>query len=374
MRSMVQKRLGTQVGQPSVTSEILVLLESVSEPVGAAVAMSSISEFCLAVFIFLLRISPCVIGIPFNILSIVVLQRHDSFKHTTRFLLQNLAVADMLFLVCDVAGYLVTVIFGEDWASFLCFKNLVTFSLTASVWSVVVVTAERYIAVTRPLRAVEYLTMFKARRAVVGVWIGSLLFGAPRLLEFPGVIPPSWQRNALYSFGYVSVLHMIVNVLIPLTILIFFNCHLIAAIRHHATFVRRQDDIEISTIQGQPRRQQQPAISANEVRATVAMVAVVIVFIVCQLPEATIRFVFALMYLGYLDYPPFFGVAVIVTGTLVAMNSSVNFFIYVVSGRRFRELLREGRNRCCLRCSLCVVLSVLGLVLVGLTIIIISNL
>ena len=44
-----------------------------------------------------------------------------------------------------------------------------------TVWLVVVVTADRYVAICRPLHAAQYSTVSRVRRAVATVWIVPLL-------------------------------------------------------------------------------------------------------------------------------------------------------------------------------------------------------
>ena len=89
------------------------------------------------------------LGIPLNILSIIVLHRDDSFKHTTRFLLQMLAVADILFLVADFVS--ARFYFEREDELLTNTSSIISFPWSASVWTVVIVTGERYVAITRPL-------------------------------------------------------------------------------------------------------------------------------------------------------------------------------------------------------------------------------
>ncbi|KAK2147331.1 hypothetical protein NP493_3477g00004, partial [Ridgeia piscesae] len=54
---------------------------------------------------------------------------------------------------------------------------------TSAVWLVVILTADRYIAICRPLHACQYSTRSRARRAVVLVWLMSVLYNLPRFFE-----------------------------------------------------------------------------------------------------------------------------------------------------------------------------------------------
>ena len=233
---------------------------------------------------FWLPIVVCTVGILLNTLSIVVLSIDVSFKRTTRFLLQMLAVADILFLACTGSITVVTMT-GWNGMTPLDAALLSSVPMAASVWTVVIVTGERYVAITHPLHAAQYITTSMARKSVIGIWIESVIFSAPRLFElFMEYF--SLEITIFYSVAYHVILHSLVILVIPLAILIFFNYHLIRAVRRHAAFVREYAT-EMSTIRGgQHHQHQQPVTGVNEIRATVTMIAVVIVFIVCQLPLA----------------------------------------------------------------------------------------
>jgi hypothetical protein len=56
---------------------------------------------------------------------------------------------------------------------------LVTVSQTIVAWMAVIVTYQRYVAVSRPLHARQYITTSRVRAAVVVVWIGSFIIYAP---------------------------------------------------------------------------------------------------------------------------------------------------------------------------------------------------
>jgi hypothetical protein len=51
-------------------------------------------------------------------------------------------------------------------------------------WTAVIVTYQRYVAVSRPLHARQYITTSRARVAVVVVWIGSFIIYLPLRYAF----------------------------------------------------------------------------------------------------------------------------------------------------------------------------------------------
>ena len=195
-----------------------------------------------------------VLGIVGNILSIVVLGRDDVMKKTTQILLQNLATADIGFLIMLVfenAWFTIRYVLPPDpspqldqlyWSMqpYLWFITQV-FHVT-SIYSVVIVTGDRYIAICRPLQSGRLSTTRNARWAVVVVWCISVIFNIPIGIGYM-TIPcnnataycyvPSIElhQDRVYILVYHVILVNIVKMIIPLTVLIILNIKLIKAVR-----------------------------------------------------------------------------------------------------------------------------------------------
>jgi len=98
------------------------------------------------------------VGLCCNLLSLLVLGRDKTMNHTTRFLLQMLAIADNVFiLIYPMLGLM----YSQGLLSTRC-REAIAFTYymclspivhMASVWLAVIVTVERYIAVSWSLRA-----------------------------------------------------------------------------------------------------------------------------------------------------------------------------------------------------------------------------
>lgn len=91
----------------------------------------------------------------------------------------------------------------------LAAKLLRSISRTALVWVVVLVTVDRYMAVCRPLLAVEVRTLRHAQRAVAGVVVAAILYNIPRLFEYKVNIPP-----LIFFFTQVVRLHKIMQLMV----------------------------------------------------------------------------------------------------------------------------------------------------------------
>ena len=155
-----------------------------------------------------------------------------------------------------------------------------------SVYLVVLVTVQRYIAVCLPHRAKTWASVKAVMYETVGLIFFTILFYSPRL----------WQRNikynpkkdtydapfskfgASYSFhmGFMVIAYYLFIYVIPLSILMFTTCQLIRSLRKVKD--RKKD---MTSSQGNSR---------DEI--TLSLVVVVVIFAVCQLanPVTTVLF------------------------------------------------------------------------------------
>ena len=192
----------------------------------------------LVVYLLVLAILG-VFGIVGNILSIVVLGRDNVMKKTTRFLLRNLATADIGFLIMFVVRYAFSTIRNQVpqigqlyWSMdpYLWFIREV-FHM-ASIYSVVIVTGDRYIAICRPLQSGRLSTTRNARWAVAVMWCMAVIFNIPKGIGHMITIPcdnstvgcyqssiPLYNKP-VYHLVYYVILANIVKMIIPLTVLI----------------------------------------------------------------------------------------------------------------------------------------------------------
>ena len=130
-----------------------------------------------------------VFGIVGNILSIVVLGRDDVMKKTTRFLLRHLATADigqLIMFVFQRAFYSILQYHVPHYTSPQLYWSMVPYIMfimnvfhVTSIYSVVIVTGDRYIAICRPLQSGRLSTTRNARWAVAAVWCVAVIFNIP---------------------------------------------------------------------------------------------------------------------------------------------------------------------------------------------------
>jgi hypothetical protein len=292
------------------------------------------------------------LGLVGNSLSFIVLGYERPYTSTAIFL-QSLAVADSLVLVgfilrysmLRIHEYMILInsymeVYNITYAYIVTFGSI---ARSASIYTTVCVAAERYIAVCKPLKAASICTKKNACIAVVCVVVGSFLYRFPipfgydiryRYDPCVGRMRPQYYHNVLYRSPlyrilYVNVLAVLTNTFIPVSILAFITYSVVTALRN-----TRKSDM----LRGSGNR------SGNNSRnsATIRVVAVVIVYMILEIPGSVYEIVqilnkFASVDIDYYVRDPFYSIA----RFLSVLNSFINFFIYCATGRRFRRGLGE---------------------------------
>lgn len=149
----------------------------------------------------------------------------------------------------------------------------------------------------------------------------------------------SLGENALYTrLWYFFTLF--VFVLIPLCLLGTFNCFLIMLVRRSKNLrgeMTNANSIRRSRMSGKGQRKSHTSSVSQENRITVTLIAVVLLFIICQLPWAIYLIVSENVHIeGNLQ-------AIIgnIFNFLAAINAAANFFLYCVLSDKYRKTVRE---------------------------------
>ena len=297
----------------------------------------------------------CLVGFVGNALSIAVLRKDRDKKNTTNWLLQTLAVADTLYLCASVfIQTLNTIRADTNWWPDLqrAFPYLepyiwpfASIAQTITVWLVMLVTVDRYIAICLPLRT-NIRTLQRTKLAVAIVILAAILYNVPRFLEREIVTKfnectnstdtkteqTQFRKSRVYFLVYKTIMYFIFRAIGPLLALIILNLRLVKALRE----VRKKHrDMTKST--------------KHRENITLMLVVVVTVFILCELPDLIVRVVFSL--LVFLFEPGSYDLYKlryfnVTSNALLTLNSGINFLIYCLIGNKFRNILWQ---MCCKR-------------------------
>ena len=265
-------------------------------------------------------------------------------KSTTRFLLRNLATADIGFLIIFVFDntFATTIYTLPHYSSpqldqlYRSYTGapyhlfILNMFHVASIYSVVIVTGDRYIAICRPLQSGRLSTTRNARWAVAGVWLLSAIFNIPRGIGYM-TIPCNNATTECYTSSmalyndrvYRLVYHIldkIVKITIPLIALTIFNVKLIKA--------------------GRASREMHSETQRQQNNTTVMLVTIVITFIICSTPYVLEGVLKVIEDFGNdIDIWMIYLYTSVLSSMFLAVNSAVNFLIYLARGERFRIIL-----------------------------------
>lgn len=286
----------------------------------------------------------CVFGLIGNSLSFVVL-RWERHSHVATFLLQVMACADNLFLLTTGFAQIVLAmtIFLDDNSNPLnayltvCVWPLVHITMLWTVWITVLIAVNRYVAICRPFQAPLWCTMTQARRQVVILAAIIVFYNLPRFFEHHlehkkdgsiEAIPSEIKGSRVYNILYENVLYCLFVFLGPLVILVVLNACLI-----HELVMSRQR-LRAIQLPGQGS-----SGDDQEQNLTLVMIVIILLFVVCQTPA----FLNQLLYYALSETEDGYscGTAYFyfyhVSNLVVSANSSVNFIIYCVFRRQFRQ-------------------------------------
>ncbi|XP_074662726.1 FMRFamide receptor-like [Tubulanus polymorphus] len=291
-------------------------------------------------------------GLITNTLSYIVLRREGARGgRTPDLILRVLSVADNFVLVTYVLFYtfphifVFTRRFVEYYEWFMYAKRYIWFALwvskTFSVYTVVLLTIDRYVAVCKPLRATSFCTKRNAMLGIAFVCAFSVAYNIPKIwyvktaykldpctnLTKPYVNNTMLMNNKYFTLIYVNILYLLIMFFVPLTLLVILNIFLVRAVRKARRIQSRL------TSQGRESRD----------NVTERVIAVVTTFIILESPAVILNtIVFYSSYLSpssSLKHNLNLVYAMRATYILSAINSCVNFYIYCLVGKRFRKLV-----------------------------------
>ncbi len=295
----------------------------------------------------------CGCGIVGNTLSFAVLHKYS--KTVATYLLKALAVMDNIFLTVAASVQMsqgLMLHFGlkdqlephHHYYSVLLWP-LVHMSQTGTVWIMVLVAANRFIAVCKPLHASRLCTKRNIRIQLLVLALAIIIYNTPRFFEYRLVNRNVTTENGtavlieqnegiaelyLYNILYENVAYCLFVVLIPLVVLVFFNVHLVHSLKKAQ----------------QNRRALHSRGNVEENNITLVMVVIIIVFIACQTPAAINQILYYLLDDSYKEsctkYMHYFHLC----NLIILINSSVNFIIYCVLRRQFQQELVALLCRC----------------------------
>lgn len=278
-----------------------------------------------------------VMGIFGNIASMRVLS-HKQMRSSANFILITLASSDLILIITSILLFGLPLIYpynGHLKDYFFIIAPLltkITFPLaniaqTISIYMTFLISFERYIAVCHPLKARSFCTHTRTKITILLIVLLAVIYNLTKFFEtrlkegfdedygkFYVVLASELRMNRQYIQIYIHWLYFIFMIFIPLAGITFFNLMILRQVR----IVNRMR-IKLTS------KEQQ------DIKLTTMLFSVVIVFLICNFLSVLTN-VLESFYNTHNDLLTKF------SNFFVTINSSVNFIIYVVLVKKFRQI------------------------------------
>ncbi|XP_024142462.1 trace amine-associated receptor 13c-like [Oryzias melastigma] len=233
------------------------------------------------VFIFLVLCLLTVLTVTLNLLVIISVSHFRQLHTPTNLLLLSLAVSDFLvgFFVMPIR-----ILLTEDcWVlgTFMCgMFNFTSFILTSvSVGTMVLISADRYVAICDPLRYPTKVTLRRVQVCVCLCWAASILYNGVILrdsLRDPDKFNHCFGECVLLVDSLTGAFDVVITFFCPITIIVILYMRVFVVAVSQARAMRSH----IVSLQSSA----QPRVKKSELKAATALGVVVFMFLVCFCP------------------------------------------------------------------------------------------
>ena len=280
------------------------------------------------------------IGLVGNILSFIVMIKPNNRKMSTCIYMVAISINDNIMIGTCFHTFLVIVLKVHGWHMWECkiaaFWAL--FALQNSTFQVLPMRVDKYIAIKWPHKAATYSAPRRARMIAVSLSVCALVYNSPHLYLTHVV---HGQCLAYGTGGVLSKIYswcsFVLNAIIPFTSLIYMNFVIVKAVRNS----RKMFGVKTSEGTGQGLKTRQKSMKSAENQLTIMLLSVTMLFLVLLCPTY-IRFIYLVF--ANRDTPSQYANSMLIyqiSFKLYATNSGINFFLYCISGRKFRKDLKE---------------------------------
>ena len=211
----------------------------------------------------------------------------------------------------------------------------------ASTLLILSMTFDRFYSIIRPHKAASFNTVKRAKIIIASIVISSIVYNTPHLFissnDGPECLP---YGNAMeHSYGEVYYwCSFIVNTGIPFTLLLVMNSFIIHKIRNRS-ILKQKDNTNKSVGQNQ---NQNSKMKSSESQMFAILLLVTFAFLILTTPSYFL-FLFV-MVINFVKTPKLFAGYYMLYNFAHKMhttNHGINFFLYVISGQKFRTDLMK---------------------------------
>ena len=246
-------------------------------------------------------------------------------------------------------------------------------SAQSGVMIILALMVERVVAITRPFDARIWFRPSRAVALCLALIVFTLLYNIPVIYEAgssqDGLSCKPTIFYSKYSFAY-SIINLAVNAVLPFVGIVVMNTVIMLGVKSstksvmskyehssHSTDLSvisasgRNPDLAGNVTENRPAASSdipnseialpKPAkMSSREKQLTIMTVTMTMVFVLCTMPRYA-TYAAQLMYMANPSDGNVLRLAGLVSHTLYVTNSACNFFLYIISGSKFRADLKD---------------------------------
>ena len=204
-------------------------------------------------------------------------------------------------------------------------------------------TVDKYIAIKWPHKAVPYSTPERAKFTTMALFICTIVYNIPLIFWIKIVESRCVPYSTANFFGKLhSWLSFVLNAIIPFTMLISMNCIIVKEVRKsRKMFAMKKSTTASDRSQSVNRQSGQKSKKSVENQLTIMLLLVTTLFLVLLSPSY-VQSIYQT--LTERDTPSKYANSMLFLETsfsLLNINSAINFFLYCISGQKFRNDLKE---------------------------------
>ena len=284
------------------------------------------------------------LGFVGNTLSFVVIIKPSNRKISTCIYMAVISINDNLMMCLLSYHALVVVAFkNNEYHTVECkiIDFLALSTLQNSTFQVVAMTIDKYTAIKWPHKATTYSTSGRVKMIALSLSACALCYNSPHLflsrVTSGQCIAYSVDKLITRVYSWFS---FVLNAVIPFSMLIYMNYVIVRTVRNSRKMFTENDTTTGATRnQGMQGRQKAMKIAENQLTIMLLLVTTLFLILLCP---TYIRFIYMSFVkmdtpLKYADSMLFFQISF----KLYATNGGINFLLYSVSGKKFRNDLKE---------------------------------
>ena len=273
-----------------------------------------------------------------NSLVLIAIYKNHRLQTVTNCFIASLALADLLVGIV-VAPLAALSYLGLPHNFYGCvFTNSIVIAFTqVSIFNLVAVACERFVAIKNPFAYQEYLTMKRAKLINISVWFLGMFIGLIPLFgwNLQSEVTDTWRCNfvTVIDMNYVVYFHFFGCIVVPLI--------LITAIYSYIFYIVRKQLSQIAALEVDAASRTNHGKTSGkfkkEVKAAKSLAFVIILFAFCWIPIHILN----TMSLQCSTSCPYPLELLLVTIVLSHANSAVNPVIYAYSNSHFKYAFKK---------------------------------